>query len=213
MAGPRQHIAPLELMDFSALEDDDAPSPIDEGVAMGAPTNLTQDDVDAAHAAGLESGRAAAAADAQDEIAQALRAVETAMREAADAHREALDLARRTIADRAGAVIEAFANNLSAAREIDAALDLLQQAIAAPEAETAAALAVSAQTYDTVSTPLRDAIERAGAAGFITLEADNALAPGEVKIAFRAQAPRLSRTEIETAVSTLFDAPAATRAP
>lgn len=112
---------------------------------------------------------------------------------------------RDSLVATAGLFLDAFCGALAMEREVEAGVDLLRRLLDHSDDRRPARLVVSAKSLERINERLERAIAAAGAADFVTLAGDPALAAGDVRIEWRGGEARRTKPEIEAAVAALMN--------
>lgn len=163
------------------------------------------EDVDKARAEGVIEGRRLAmetiAADDRAAL-QAIAAHISDFESTLDAEKARI---RRDICAAASLFLQEFCAELSAAREIEIAQDLLHRLTENSEDRRAAKLAVCAKSFGRLADRLHRQFNESGIGDFVSLTADNSLKPGEASLEWRGGGACRSRAEINAAVAAIIE--------
>ncbi|MGE0409453.1 MAG: hypothetical protein AB7P23_09365 [Amphiplicatus sp.] len=153
------------------------------------------DAIEKARKEGFEAGLDEARAEARAREADALGAIAAALGEKVAEFDAGLAAERRALKSLAAEFLKAFAGKIAADREIAFAVDLVRRLLAASADRAPAVLALHPESLARLGARLRERIAEAGAASFVALEGDAALAPHDIRLSWRggAAARRLSR--------------------
>jgi len=192
MANPRPY-------DFVSFDASDAAAPVETVRRFGA------DDLAAARAEGLAEGRRLAMESIAADEAAALEKLGDRLEIAINSTLDEIETARNELISVTRAFIEEFCAAIAQERDVDAAEDMLRQLTQNSEDRRAAHLFIAARRFDRIAPHLNDLIDNRRLGDFVSIESDAALEPGECRLEWRGGELRRGRTEIETAVSAIFD--------
>jgi hypothetical protein len=182
------------------FDDFNAPPPAEER-SYGAESTAA---VDAARAEGFAAGLKSAQSLMGAERDSALARIAASLAQSADDRYAALATDRADMLTAARVFLETFCGRLAAARDIDAACDLLSKICDFPRGTRLKLLVGKAMSAED-----RDAIAARAAAMSdappVSIVIDEALLPGEARLEWTDGALRRTRAEIETAVNRLVE--------
>lgn len=179
----RATVLPFELSDFDAplaREPDRRAAP----AHAETPPTRDADALEAVRAESFAAGRRAALEERETETA-ALDALAANLAESLARLDAALAEERRMLRNAATAFLTRFAEGLAAARETEIAAGLVDRLLAASDDRAPARLFLNPDSVTALTRPLRETLAARGAADFIEIAADNALAPGECRLVWR----------------------------
>lgn len=179
----------------------------DFGPASQAPgaKAYTAEDIAAARMEGAAEGRRLAMESiAADEVAQ-LERLGDALAAAIESRRADIEALRSEMLTIAKIFLEEFAGSLAERREIEAGEDLLRRLTEHSEDRRAARLILSAKSLPRLKDRLQDIIDRRNLAEFVTLDGDQKLQRGEIRIEWRGGRLERGRAEINAAIAALFE--------
>lgn len=169
------------------------------------PRAFSAEDLAAARLEGVAEGRRLSMDSiAADEGAQ-IKKIGDTLEGCQSALTKEIGLARDGALHIARAFLEEFAAGLASAREIEIAEEILKRLMDNSDDRRAARLVISARSFDRLQPRLNAVIKNRNLDGFVTLERDHALQPGEARLEWRGGQARRGRDEIKAALAALFD--------
>ncbi len=163
------------------------------------------EDVDKAHAEGVIEGRRLAMETIAADDRAALQAIAAHISDTQSTLEAEQARLRDDIGSVASLFLEEFCAELSAAREIEIAEDLLRRLTENSEDRRAARLVISAKSFDRLADRLHRQFNESGVGDFVSLAADNRLKPGEARLEWRGGEACRSRAEINAAVAAIIE--------
>lgn len=188
------------------------PFNFDEFRSSGSPAAEPQsirtflaEDIEKARAEGVAEGQRLAMETIAADDRATLQSIASCVADA----KSAWDAEHARLRDDIGAVamlfLEEFCAELSAAREIEIAQDLLRRLTENSEDRRTARIVISEKSFDRLADRLNRQLSKSGIGDFVTLDADNRFKPGEARLEWRGGEVRRGRAEINAAVVAIIE--------
>lgn len=170
-------VKPFDFKDLSAHAPEAPPRAIEPSFATA--------DIERTRANAFAEGLAAARRQAEEEDRAALYAVGNVVSALQAEFGERLAAEREELRQAAGDFCRAFAAKVANAREVDAAIALLDRLLAASLDRTPVAISLNPESAKHWAGPLKEAIRERGAEKFASIDGDAALERGECRLSWR----------------------------
>jgi hypothetical protein len=169
------------------------------------PAHAGDDAIAAAHEEGFAAGKAAAASAAEGASDAALDSIATALAQESAGRQAAIAADRADMLAAARSFLETFCGRIAAAREVDAASELLGRIAGFPPKGARLKLYVARSFDEEKRAAIAAHAARITDAPPVAVIVDEALSPGEARLEWSDGAVRRTRAEIDAAVTRLIE--------
>lgn len=177
-------------------------APIGAPAVAPAATSILAD-IEAARALGVIEGRKLAMETIAAEEAAALARIADACAGLSDKLRT-LDETKAELRAQCAEFLGAFAASLTASRETERAIELLERLVMSPGNRKPATLFLGARNFSRLRASLEARLNETGLTEIVTLAPDKALRAGECRLAWHDGQARCTSVEIAAAVAEIF---------